>query len=192
MNYFQKYLFLPKDLYSTFLLKSNMRKELLILSFCFILIYSCGPSDNPYDNLDYRSGTQGLEVVFATDAPPSKVYSGSFLNMVLEVKNKGAFNIENTNAKVYLTGYDPTAIKFEGFDNKNKYKKITGHAIVKISGKELSLIVNSIKTIINNLQSLNNQNIAEYSQILNNFENIKAEYDKKEKAINIAKKLRRK
>jgi hypothetical protein len=101
-----------------------MRKELLILSFCFILIYSCGPSDNPYDNLDYRSGTQGLEVVFATDAPPSKVYSGSFLNMVLEVKNKGAFNIENTNAKVYLTGYDPTAIKFEGFDNKNKYKKI--------------------------------------------------------------------
>jgi|APSaa5957512622_1039677.scaffolds.fasta_scaffold607786_1 hypothetical protein len=77
-------------------------------------------------------------------------------------------------------------------NNKNKYKKITGHAIVKISGKELSLIVNSIKTIINNLQSLNNQNIAEYSQILNNFENIKAEYDKKEKAINIAKKLRRK
>jgi len=91
---------------------------------CFVLLYGCGPSNNPYDNLDYRSGTQGLEVIFAKDAPPSKVYSGSFLNMVLEVKNKGAFNIENTNAKVYLTGYDPTAIKFEGFDNKNKYKKI--------------------------------------------------------------------
>lgn len=91
---------------------------------CFVFIYGCSSSDNPYDNLDYRSGTQGLEVVFAADTPPSKVYAGSYLNMVLEVKNKGAFDIENGNAMVYLTGFDPTAIKLQGYDTKNKYKKI--------------------------------------------------------------------
>jgi len=64
--------------------------------------------------------------------------------------------------------------------NDKKKNNIIGHAVVKISGEELQLLVNSINTIINVLNN-KNQVSTKYNQLLKDFKNIKAEYDKKEK-----------
>ena len=73
----------------------------------------------------------------------------------------------------------------------DKNKRITGHAVVKMSGKELTLIVNSLKTIINKVNNRKEDTVG-YSQLLTDFEKIKAEYDKKEEEANTAKRPRRK
>ncbi len=86
----------------------------LVFLLVFIVIIGCKLSTNPYDNLDYRQGTEGLVVDFAQNSPMQKVYEDSKLGLVLEVRNKGANDIEDGDARIYLSGFDPEAIHFSG------------------------------------------------------------------------------
>ncbi len=109
-----------------------MRRYLVLALLCLMIVSGCNTSDNPYNNLDYRTGTEGIVVNFAQDSPPAKVYKDSYLNLVLEVRNKGAFYNAPGNAKVYLSGFDPSAIHFKDYNTKGKYAVM---AVPEIIGK---------------------------------------------------------
>lgn len=104
-----------------------------------LLVFACQPvSDNPNDNLDYRHGTDGLVLNF--EGMSKKIYSGSELGLVIEVRNKGAYDIQRGYARVFLSGYDPTAIQFgnDVFDvqettGKNPYVPEGGYSVIEIS-----------------------------------------------------------
>jgi len=82
----------------------------VVILLCLFL-YACSPVSSPYDNVEYRQGTEGLVVTFG-DSPPAKVYRGSYLNLILETRNRGAYDLQDLYARVYVTGYDKSAIHF--------------------------------------------------------------------------------
>ena len=98
-----------------------MIRMVLLVSLVFLV--SCFPEDNPYENTDYRKGTDGLDMVFAQGSPPAKVYEGSKLGLVLELYNRGAYDLKS-NGKVYLTGFDPAAISFADMQGRHVEKNI--------------------------------------------------------------------
>jgi len=98
---------MSKDLYN----KKNRRTGMRYVALLFLILTACWQSDNPYDNIDYRHGTQGLEIDFDKSLP-ARVYEGSYMNLVLELRNKGAYDIRPGYGMVYLSGYDPSAIGF--------------------------------------------------------------------------------
>ncbi len=110
-----------------------MRKFLVIILLCVMALSGCNTTNNnPYANLDYRTGTEGLVVNFAAGSPPDKVYKDSYLNLVLEVRNKGAYYNAPGNAKIYLSGFDPTAIHFANYNQNGKYAEMD---VPEIMGK---------------------------------------------------------
>jgi len=76
-----------------------------------LMLAGCLPQ-SPEDNSDYRSGTEGLVISFGDSA--QKVYEGSKMNLVVELRNKGATDLRNGN--IYLSGYDPVSILFSRSD----------------------------------------------------------------------------
>jgi hypothetical protein len=78
-----------------------------------LLVLGCTPR-TPEQNLNYRTGTEGIVVNFAKDSPPAKLYQGTELSLVLEIKNKGAFTSTNSLGSIYLHGFDPKALSLDG------------------------------------------------------------------------------
>ena len=59
---------------------------------------------------EFRIGTQGLVMRFATSLPPPRIFSGEDLPIVLELENKGTTTIGGPGDRIYLTGFDPGII----------------------------------------------------------------------------------
>jgi len=77
-----------------------------------ILIVGCGfqsGRDGPPVSAPFvATGTEGIVMQFIPDQPPAKVYTGSPLLFVIEVRNRGTYTVQN--AAFYLTGHDPGMI----------------------------------------------------------------------------------
>ena len=88
--------------------------KILLLAIVIFYISGCAPQDQGgyLDETNYRTGSQGLVINFLTNAPPSKMYSGDNLEMILEVENRGAYpeETDNFNGKLEVSGVDPNAI----------------------------------------------------------------------------------
>jgi len=102
---------------------------------------------------DYRSGKEGIEINFALNSPPSKVYEGSPLSITAEVRNKGAFDNDPTPlGTITLHGFDASAMPFDGATGnyvqkelplvraKNPYLKEGGYDFVRFEIKDKSLL----------------------------------------------------
>jgi len=81
-------------------------KKIMLLAL--LLITACLPHTTKIED-DYRSGTQGLEISFADS--PQKVYAGSYMNLMVELRNRGATDLKS--GVVHLSGYDPSALHFQ-------------------------------------------------------------------------------
>jgi hypothetical protein len=101
-------------------LEEKTMHKVFIAALLIGLIAACTPKD-PDNNINYRTGTEGLVVQFAKDSPPAKVYKDSKLYLVLEVHNKGAYSRPGSLGTVYLHGFEPNAISISGYDTTNKY-----------------------------------------------------------------------
>ncbi|MBW3023272.1 hypothetical protein KY308_04160 [Candidatus Woesearchaeota archaeon] len=91
-----------------------MKRILLVSLLVAVFLVGCtlpGRTTDQTDSGVAHSGTQGIEVNFLTNYPPSIIYSpgsGDTGNsIVLEIKNKGAFT---TGANFYLSGYDKNIV----------------------------------------------------------------------------------
>ena len=92
-----------------------MRKILLLLILA-ILASSCAQIPLQKDKegqvitTQYRTGTQGLELRFAQNLPPSRLFDTEPFGAVVEIENRGAYTVGGPGDKIYLSGYDPSII----------------------------------------------------------------------------------
>lgn len=101
-------------------------KALFALMVMLTVISACtiNPVQQPSD--EYKKGTQGIEVGFLGEGNVKKIYEGSPLDIILELKNLGSY--EEPYGKVMLYGYDGSIIQFsdeeeEGTVVENNYAK---------------------------------------------------------------------
>lgn len=86
-------------------------KRALVVLFALMLL-SCGSTRKP--DLDYRSGTEGVTMKFSAERPSSILYTGDKANIMVEIWNRGAENMDF--GSVYLSGFDPKVIHISGYD----------------------------------------------------------------------------
>ncbi len=133
-----------------------MRKIILIV-IIFLLFFSFGCTPKTGETgVDYRKGTQGIVMNFMTDMPPAKMYDNMPIDLVVEIRNKGAYpqpnsltgwaiNVINPNAKgvgtLYLSGFDntivvgmPKQISLPKVEGKNIYNPEGGYDVVSFRG----------------------------------------------------------
>lgn len=93
----------------------EMNKKLCILSCIIMIIFLCGCLQEgavTVDETDYHQGTRGLEMYFIPNAPPNQVYDGDHLDIMVELKNRGAYPESDIfDGKLEISGFDFNAIR---------------------------------------------------------------------------------
>jgi len=137
----------------------------------FILLlffnFGCGPkTDEP--GIDYRKGTQGIVMNFMADMPPAKMYDNMLIELIVEIRNKGAYpqpnpitgwaiNVINPNTKgigtLYLSGFEnklitgmPKQISIPKLEGKNPYNLGGGYDVVSFRGNIINFDNEKIDT----------------------------------------------
>ncbi len=98
-------------------MKKGLILSLLLVSILLFVI-SCGPQpnagDQPLDTaaavLAASTGIQGVETNLLPNYPPNLLYDQNELIAIVEVNNKGNFNLEPQDCFVEITGFDPAII----------------------------------------------------------------------------------
>jgi len=133
-----------------------MRKIILTVSI-LLLLFSFGCSQKTGEtNVDYRKGTEGIVMNFMEDMPPTQMYDNMPIELVVELRNKGAYpqpnpvtgwaiNVINPNTKgvgtLYLSGFEnklitgmPKQIHIPELEGKNPYNLEGGFNTVSFRG----------------------------------------------------------
>lgn len=78
----------------------------LILSACSGISSGFGRSRSTASpqEFDFHTGSQGLVMNFLQGAPPTRIYEGDPLSILVDFSNKGAVNIED--GRLYISGFD--------------------------------------------------------------------------------------
>ncbi|MBD3354629.1 hypothetical protein GF361_01430 [Candidatus Woesearchaeota archaeon] len=121
-----------------------MKKILILLVIGFlILVTGCGrttPNLEP-ELIEYHKGTQGLEMNFVRNLPPDEISEGSEFIIGLELRNKGAYDIEN--GEISVSGYDQSKIqinehgKYFNIEGKKPGFPEGGYEIINFRGKNI-------------------------------------------------------
>ena len=135
-----------------------MKIRIIFLFLLVILLVGCrGTSRSEEGYVDFRRGTQGLEMRFLERSPPHYVYEGDFLPITLELFNRGASEI--TQGEIYITGFDPNIIHnnpgadvivgnlpapgtpylFQMFDKKTQFNREGGYKLLEFNSGRLEL-----------------------------------------------------
>lgn len=88
-----------------------MKKIIFVMVLVILLIsVGCVPRRMvPVGEEEYHKGTRGLVVEFIKNMPPKEVWEGNEFIIGLELRNEGAYNIEDGIVKV--SGFDPRYIE---------------------------------------------------------------------------------
>ena len=61
-----------------------------------------------------------MEINFLANAPPATLYDGDRRNIIIELRNKGAYPVEESfNGKLEITGFDESAFRYGMWDGGN-------------------------------------------------------------------------
>ncbi len=128
-----------------------MRKiTLIVIIFLLFFSFGCTPATEE-TSVDYRKGTQGIVMNFMTDMPPAKMYDSMPIDLVVEIKNKGAYPQPNPLTgwaiipkgvgTLYLSGFDtafisgmPKSMDIPPLEGKNVYNSEGGYDVVSFRG----------------------------------------------------------
>ncbi len=90
---------------------NNLFRKSVYVVLIIVVLFSTGCvfSNSGYGDEDYRSGTDGIEVEFATTQ--ELFYDNDYLNLEIEISNKGAF--DDAKGKILLSGFDREVIKIK-------------------------------------------------------------------------------
>ena len=101
-------------------MKKSVRQVLLVmvLMITLLLITSCNnepaAGERPLDTAAAlkaaHTGTEGVEINVLPDYPPALLYDQNELISIVEVKNRGAHNLEAQDCFIQITGVDPNII----------------------------------------------------------------------------------
>ena len=90
-----------------------MKKIILILLVLGVLISACVPRAPDKETglmTQYRTGTQGLNLNFAPNLPPNRLFDTEAFSALVEIENRGAYPVGGPGDKIYLSGFDPSII----------------------------------------------------------------------------------
>lgn len=109
----------------------NKKIILILTMISLVVLYGCTGSGNETpDEVNFRSGSQGLEMKFLENSPPDKIFDKEELNIMIEMLNKGATDI--VGGRLYTSGYDP---KFIQITPKDTNFNIVGKSIFNPDGR---------------------------------------------------------
>jgi hypothetical protein len=116
-----------------------MRNVILIVTLLIITLSSgCINSSTEPDN-EYRKGTEGIDIRFMENMPPSQVYDNAPIDLVVEVRNKGAYPQPNraTGFAILVTPNTKRlgTLYLDGFENKIIMGMPRQISIPEINGK---------------------------------------------------------
>jgi len=158
--------------------KSNNRifSAIIIVVVLMLLISACDrkpKDDHPITDMDFRKGTDGLEIDFIQNGPPELLMENSEFQIIARVYNKGAYDTTN----VYVTAgveNDYMCILTEELDSEGKKK------CAKFSEEDLEKIKqikeNRVKLPALNLKLAVNETQLELAQKEEKKEEDKIEY----------------
>ncbi|MBI2576859.1 hypothetical protein HYV84_06590 [Candidatus Woesearchaeota archaeon] len=105
-----------------------MRKKSALLAFLLILILAISGCsgrlrDQERKSVDFRTGTQGLELRFPSNMPTKLFEGDNNIGFILEVRNRGAFPQNDVQeekdifqGRLFFGGFDPNIIEIDGED----------------------------------------------------------------------------
>ncbi|MBR9691738.1 hypothetical protein GOV06_03035 [Candidatus Woesearchaeota archaeon] len=117
-----------------------MKKRYLVIFVIILLIMSLTIGCKRKPGVDaeegpekiYR-GTKGLAMEFLRNMPPSKLYDTTPLTILLELENKGTYDLSGNKCRLYLSGFDDTIIR--GLDkDKMCASSLEGKSILNPEG----------------------------------------------------------
>ena len=79
---------------------------------------SCQPASTgqPQQPVDFRSGSQGLDLQFVQNLPPPRLFDRDPFNVMIQVENKGTGKIGGGADRLYISGFDHNIITGIGTD----------------------------------------------------------------------------
>lgn len=91
----------------------------VLLALTFLLLTACqskvNAGEKPLDTAAalraVQTGTQGIEIELLSNYPPNTIYDENELVAIVEVKNKGNYDLDQTDCFIQVTGFDPNIIK---------------------------------------------------------------------------------
>ncbi|MBI2125251.1 hypothetical protein HYU08_01715 [Candidatus Woesearchaeota archaeon] len=98
-------------------MKKSVSMLLLVILIALFLV-SCKPKpgagDSPRDTAaalqQVKTGTQGVEIKLLQDSPPSLLYDQNELIALVEVKNRGNYDLKAQECFIQIGGFDPNII----------------------------------------------------------------------------------
>lgn len=91
--------------------KSVLMVVLLISIFLLTSGAQCPRrSDDARQNLQYHTGTRGLTMSFMPKNPPDAIFDTDILSVILELKNEGTYALDNSKAKIKISGFDQNIV----------------------------------------------------------------------------------
>ncbi|MCK5107358.1 MAG: hypothetical protein KAQ83_01405 [Nanoarchaeota archaeon] len=109
-----------------------MKKLIIILLLASILIVSGCSSGSNTQVSNFRTGTEGLSLSFLPYSPPPTVYSGDNVDVVIQLENKGAYDIRG--GKLHLTGFDKNILGI--YENYYVFDEILGKSEYSLEGEK--------------------------------------------------------
>ncbi len=101
-----------------------MKKTItLLLIIIAILLTSCAQKQ-PYQEINYYKGTEGVKINFVESAPPTKVETGQIFPLMITLHNKGAWTIDEPYNAILSINYDPKYLEKANEQENDELKKI--------------------------------------------------------------------
>ncbi len=121
-----------------------MKKVVLgVLLISLLFISSCAfkpaAGEKPLDTISalrqVQSGTQGVDIKFVNNYPPTTLYDTTDLTILAEVWNKGAYDLKRGDCFVHLLGYDKNIIRnIQTFRACNSAGTLEGKKVYNLKG----------------------------------------------------------
>jgi len=124
-----------------------MREKIILIALLILIILAVGcrrrtpttPEEGSLEEIYW--GTEGLYMNFLPNAPPREIYDEGTLNIVVELENRGTYDLSGANCMLHLGGYDETIIraldpnKFCGeyFEGKSTFNREGGFSTVEFN-----------------------------------------------------------
>ncbi len=142
-------------------MKKRVLRVLLVMFLMLMLLFlaSCNgrpaAGEDPQDTLTavklVQTGTEGVDINIVQDNPPSLIYDQNELVAIVEVNNKGNYDLQPQQCFVQITGYDQNIIVGDDFsrqktcadgpllEGKNLYNTRGGQSILEFRAPYIEL-----------------------------------------------------
>ena len=90
--------------------KSTTFVFLLLVILALTACTSIPGNKTPQPSESFRTGSLGLQLKFAPNIPPPKLYDTEEFNAVIEIANLGAFPVGGPGDRLYFSGFDPDIV----------------------------------------------------------------------------------